>query len=128
MDISEFTIMLMHAFTGWALCAATLGIGTEVTSQDKALIIYALAVPIIFVGVSLVYFRKFNYTSSVQTAVIFSAYVVIMDLFVKALLIDHSLMIFTNPLGTWIPLVFIFLSTWLVGRLVARSKKEKCVA
>lgn len=128
MDNSEFTIILMHAFTGWVLSAATLGVGTAVTSQDKALIVYALAAPIIFVGVSLVYFRKFNYTSPVQTAVIFSAYVIIMDLFVVALLIDHSLRLFSNLLGTWIPIGLIFVSTWLVGKLVTRSKKENCAA
>jgi hypothetical protein len=128
MDISEFTTILMHAFTGWALCAATLGVGTAVTSQDKALIVYALAAPVIFVGVSLVYFRKFNYTSPVQTAAIFSAYVIIMDLFVEALLIDHSLRMFSNLLGTWIPIALIFVSTWLVGKLVTRSKKENCAA
>jgi hypothetical protein len=128
MEISEFTITLMHAFTGWALCAATLFVGSSVTTQDNALIFYAIAAPIIFVGVSLVYFRKFNYTSPVQTAVLFSAYVIFMDLFVQALLIDHSLRMFSSLVGTWVPLVLIFLSTWLVGRLVTRSKKENCTA
>jgi peptidoglycan/LPS O-acetylase OafA/YrhL len=128
MDISEFTITLMHAFTGWALCEATLLVGSSVTSYDNALIFYAIAAPIFFVGVSLVYFRKFNDTSPVQTAAIFSAYVLIMDLFVVALLIDHSLRLFSNLLGTWIPIGLIFLSTWLVGRLVTRSKKENYTA
>jgi hypothetical protein len=128
MDSSEFAITLMHAFAGWALCAATLFVGSSVTTQDNALIFYAIAAPIIFVGVSLVYFRKFNYTSPGQTATIFSVYVVIMDLFVQALLIEHSLKMFGSLLGTWIPLVLIFLTTWLVGRLVTRSKKENCTA
>ena len=126
MDNSEFTITLMHAFTGWALCEATLLAGSSVTSYDNALIFYVIAAPIFFVGVSLVYFRKLNFTSPVQTAAIFSSYVVIMDLFVEALLIDHSLRMFSSLLRTWIPLVLIFLSTWLVGRLVTRSKKENC--
>lgn len=128
MDISEFTIMLMHAFTGWALCATTLGIGTAVTTQDKALIIYAIAAPIFFAGVSLVYFRKFNYTSPIHTAVFFGVYVIFLDLFVDALLIDHSLRMFISLLRTWIPIALIFFSTWLVGKSVTKSKKENCAA
>jgi len=123
-DNSKFIVIVAHAFVGWALCAATICIGMAVTSLDNALIIHAIAAPIFFAGVSLVYFRKFNYTAPLQTAVIFIAYVIGMDLFVIALIINHSLEMFTSLLGTWIPFVLIFSSTWLTGTQVIKSRKQ----
>ncbi len=122
MTTSDFFVIIVHAFVGWALCAATLGIGMAVTSLDNALIIHAMAAPIFFAGLSLVYFRKFNYTTPLQTAVIFIAYVIGMDLFVVALIIEHSLEMFTSLLGTWIPFALIFASTWLTGTPVKKSR------
>lgn len=114
--------ILAHAFLGWALCAATIAIGMSVTTLENALIIHAVAAPIIFTGISLVYFRKFNFTPPLQTALIFVALVIVMDLFVVALLINHSFEMFTSLLGTWIPFMLIFLSTWLTGLLVNQRK------
>jgi hypothetical protein len=79
-----------------------------VTSLENALIAHAIAAPIIAAGVSLVYFRKFNFTKPLQTAAIFTAFVIAMDLFVVALLINHSFEMFTSLLGTWIPFALIF--------------------
>jgi hypothetical protein len=123
MTTSEFSITIVHAFVGWALCAATMGIGMAVTSLDNALIIHAIAAPFFFALVSLVYFRNFNYTAPLKTAVIFIFYVIIMDLFVIALLINHSLVMFASLLGTWVPFALIFLSTWLTGSLVSKNRK-----
>lgn len=122
MKASTFLIIFAHAFLGWALCAVTMGIGMAVTSVEKALIIHAVAAPIIFTGVSLLYFNKFNFTRPLQTALIFIAFVIAMDLFVVALLINRSFEMFTSLLGTWIPFGLIFLSTWLTGLLVNQRK------
>jgi len=124
MDNSKFIVIIAHAFVGWALCAATMGIGMAMTSLENALIIHAITAPIFFAGVSLVYFRKFNYTAPLQTAIIFIAYVIGMDLFVIALIINHSIGIFTSLLGTWIPFVLIFSSTWWTGTQVIKSRKQ----
>ena len=120
MNTSKSVIILAHAFVGWALCAATMGIGMAVTSVENALVIHAIAAPLFFAGVSLVYFRKFNFTTPLQTALIFIAFVIAMDFFLVALLINRSLEMFTSLLGTWIPFGLIFLSTWLTGVLVNR--------
>ena len=124
MDASKSLIILAHAFVGWVLCAATMGIGMAVTSLEYTLIIHAVAAPIFFAGVSLVYFSKFNFTIPVQTALIFVAFVIAMDFFVVALLINRSLEMFTSPLGTWIPFALIFASTWLTGILTTRSRAK----
>ena len=124
MHIKKIAVILLHAFVGWALCAATIGIGMEVTTVDTALIIHAIAAPIFFSLVSLVYFRKFNYTSPLQTAAIFVSFVILMDFFVVAMLINHSFEMFTSLLGTWIPFALIFTSTYLTGLLVRRQGKR----
>ena len=121
MNPSKIFTVLIHAFIGWALCAATMGIGMALGSLDTALIIHAIAAPVFFAGVSLIYFRKFNYTSPIQTALIFIAFVVGMDFFVVALLINHSLEMFTSLLGTWIPFALILASTYLTGLLIHPS-------
>lgn len=122
MNASKILIILAHAFVGWALCFATIGIGRAVTSMNTALIIHAIFAPIFFACVSLVYFIKFHYTPPLKTAVIFIAFVIGMDFFVVALLINRSLEMFTSLLGTWLPFALIFASTWLTGILVNKSR------
>jgi hypothetical protein len=108
-------IILLHAFVGWALCAATIGIGMSTTTLENALVIHAVAAPIIFTLISLVYFNKFHFTTPLITAVIFVSFVMAMDFFVVALLINKSLDMFTSLLGIWIPFALIFTSTLLTG-------------
>ena len=122
MTIKKIMIVLAHAFVGWMLCAATMGIGMSLTSLNNALIIHAIAAPIFFAGISLFYFRKFNYTAPLQTAFIFIAFVVAMDFFVVAMLINRSFEMFTSLLGTWFPFALIFMSTYLTGLFVTRKK------
>jgi len=120
MNASKIPIILMHAFVGWALCAATMGIGMAVTSLGSALIIHAIAAPIFFAGITWVYFRKFNLATPLKTAVVFLAFVIAMDFFVVALLINRSLEMFTSLIGTWIPFALIFTSTYLTGLFIRR--------
>jgi hypothetical protein len=123
MSISKILIILVHAFVGWALCAATMGIGMAMTSLNNALVIHAIAAPIFFAGISLVYFRRIKSFSPWLTASIFLAFVIGMDFFVVALLINHSLEMFTSLVGTWIPFVLILTSTWLTGTLVTKFRQ-----
>jgi hypothetical protein len=120
-NATKIAILLAHAFIGWMLCAATMGIGMAVTSVNNALIIHAILAPIFFAGISWVYFRKFNYTPPLQTATIFIAFVIAMDFFVVAMLINRSFDMFTSVLGTWIPFALIFASTALAGVLAKRD-------
>jgi hypothetical protein len=125
MNVRKVIVVLVHAFIGWALCAATMGIGMAITSIDNALIIHAIAAPIFFFFLSLIYFMKFNYTTPFQTAIIFVSFVITVDFFLVALMINKSLDMFTSLLGTWIPFALIFLSTFLTGLYIVRSNKSK---
>lgn len=104
-------VILVLAFVGWALCAAIMRIGTAVTSVMNTLIVHAIGAPIVFALISLLYFRKLQHATPLQTAVVFVAFVILMDFFVVAILIQRSLEMFASVLGTWIPFVLIFLST-----------------
>jgi hypothetical protein len=115
MKVKRFFVLIMHAFIGWALCGAIMGIGLAVTSLETTLIIHAIGAPIIFIILSLIYFRKFHYTTPLQTAAIFVGFVIFMDVFVVALLINKSFEMFASIFGTWIPIALIFISTYLAG-------------
>lgn len=124
MSLRKAITVLAHAFVGWVLCTATMGVGMAATSLDNALIIHAVAVPTFFVGILLVYFRRFNYTLHLHTALVFVAFVVTMDFSVVALLVNRSFEMFTSLLGTWVPFASIFASTWLTGLLVTRKPRQ----
>ena len=125
MGISQPTkatlITIAHGLIGWALCGAIMGIGMAVTSIETSLIIHAMGAPVIFAVLSFIYFRKFNYTTPLQTAFIFVGFVIFMDVFVVALMINRSFEMFTSFLGTWIPFGLIFISTYLIGKFSPKS-------
>jgi hypothetical protein len=117
LQIKELMIILALGLVGWALCGAIMWIGMAVTSMENTLIIHAIGAPIIFGVIASIYFRAFNYTTPLQTAIAFVSVVVFMDIFVVALLIEKSFEMFASLLGTWIPWALIFASTYLTGLL-----------
>jgi hypothetical protein len=123
MTTRKVIIILVHAFVGWALCAATMGIGMAVTSLENTLVIHAIGAPLFFAVVTLMYVKKFNYTTPFQTATVFLLFVVVVDFFAVALLINRSLEMFTSLLGTWIPFALIFASTYFTETFALRKAK-----
>jgi hypothetical protein len=121
MNMKKLVIIFVHAFIGWVLCAATMGIGMATMTLESTLIVHAIGAPIFFAVVSLIFFRKFNYTTPLQTAMIFVGFVIAVDFLVVALLINRSLEIFVSLLGTWIPFGLIFTSTYLTGVFVLKN-------
>ncbi len=124
----KLIVLLLHAFVGWLLCAATMGIGMALTSLEIALVIHAVAAPVFFAVVSIVYYSKFNHTGPLATATIFVGFVMVVDFFVVGLLINRSLAMFASLLGTWIPFALIFTSTLLVGLLNNKQRKASVAA
>ncbi len=108
-------IILIFAFVGWALCGIVMGVGMKITTMNKTLIIHAIAAPLIFIGLSLIYFNYFNYTTPLETALIFTSIVILMDIIVVALIINKNFEIFKSLIGTWIPFLLIFTATYLTG-------------
>ncbi len=120
--LKKLVVLLAHALVGWALCGSIIGIGQSLTTMENTLIIHAIGVPVIFSLLSLSYFRFFNYTTPLQTALIFTGLAMLMDFFVIALFVEKSFAMFASILGTWIPFTLIFLSTYAVGRFVTRPR------
>jgi hypothetical protein len=123
MSLGKAVILVVHAFIGWALCAATMGIGMALASLQTALVIHAIGAPIFFAVISTVYFNRFHFTSPIQTALVFVGFVVVVDFFVVALLINKSLAMFGSLLGTWVPFALIFGSTLVTGIIVLGTRK-----
>jgi hypothetical protein len=116
----RLTVLLGHAFVGWGLCDLAMVVGMAVASLGTALMVHAIGAPIFFAVVSWNYFKRFGYTTPLQTAITFVSFVIVVDFFLVALVIERSFEMFTSPLGTWIPFVLIFGSTYLTGREVER--------
>jgi hypothetical protein len=114
-------IIFIHAFIGWALCAAVIGIGFQITSEQNTLIAHALAVPVIFGIISWFYFKKFHHVSPIQMAFICLGFALFMDIFLVAMVIQKSYAMFNSVLGTWIPFLLIFLSTYFFGKKVNKG-------
>ncbi len=115
-------IIFIHWFIGWALCAVTINIGFALTSEQNALIIHAIAAPIFFSIVSFVYFTRYNFTTPLQTATIFTSMIILADALLVAPLIEKSYEMFTNFLGTWLVFILIFSSTYITGKRLVREE------
>jgi hypothetical protein len=118
MVMEKALIILAHAMAGWILCGLTMALGTRYFSLTTALIIHVSAAPLFFILLSWLYFKKFSFTTPLQTAIIFVAFVILMDVFVVAAVIERSFEMFESFLGTWLPFVLIFLSTWETGSII----------
>ena len=118
MNFKKVLIVLIHAIVGWGICGAIIGIGRSVTTMEITLILHAIGAPVFFAIIALIYFKYFNYTKPLQTAVIFILIVIFMDVFLVALIIEKNFAMFTSILGTWIPFVLIFMTTYITGRLL----------
>jgi hypothetical protein len=89
-------------------------------SVEFALVVHAIGAPIFSGTVSWNYHRRFGYTPPMQTALTFVGFVIVVDFFLVAIIIEGSFEMFTSPLGTWIPFASIFAATYLMGRRVER--------
>jgi hypothetical protein len=122
--IKGWVIVMGHAFVGWAFCAAIMGVGLAITSVQTTLIAHAIGGPLGFAVISLFYFKKYNYTTPIRTALIFVGFVVFMDVFLVALVIEKSFQMFASILGTWIPFALTFVATYLSGVYTRKRSSE----
>lgn len=114
--------VVVHALIGWAFCGAVMGIGLATLSLQSALVLHALAAPILFAGVSLSYFNRPDSYAPLMVAITFVVLVMAVDCFLVALVINRSLEMFSSLLGTWIPFALIFASTFVTGS--ARAHRQ----
>ncbi|MCW4032158.1 MAG: hypothetical protein NWF08_02060 [Candidatus Bathyarchaeota archaeon] len=120
-NLAKSLVILLHGFIIWSLCGAVMGVGMSTTSLNNALIIHAIAAPIIAILISTVYFKKFNYTTPLQTAIIFIAIAILADIFIVSMLINKSFEMFESFLGTWLVFILIFIATYLTGKYIRKK-------
>ena len=106
---------------GWAICDTTVVVGMALTSIGTALLVHAIVAPVAFGLLSYVYFTRFNFTRPLTTALAFLGIVVLMDSTLVAGVINRSFAMFASPIGTWIPMTLIFLSSYGTGVWCQRS-------
>ena len=110
-------------------CVGSMGalrncrIGMATTTLDRALIIHAIAAPIIVIAISSLYYCIFNYTTPLQTAIVFAAFIIFMDVFFVAMVINKSFDMFRSFIGTWMVFILIFVTTFISGVLWNKSKE-----
>ncbi|MGA2406329.1 MAG: hypothetical protein ABSF81_06215 [Bacteroidales bacterium] len=121
LNFKKIIIILSHTFIVWALCGATIAVGRSLTTIELTLIIHVIGAPIFACLVSMVYYKKFNYTSPISTAFIFLFFVIAMDAGLVAPAFEKSYGLFKSILGTWIPFSLIFLSTYITGLTIKRK-------
>lgn len=126
--IRKLGVVLAFALLAQGLCWSIMVVGQMVTSLENTLIAHAIGAPIIAIVVSSIYYKKFNYTTPLQTAIVFISVVIAMDVFVVALFIEKSFEMFASPIGTWIPISSIFLATYLNGLFASRRSETTPIA
>jgi hypothetical protein len=113
--MSKLLIGVAHGIVGWALCGATMGIGMAVTSLRNALVIHALAAPVIFAALAWFYHKRFDAFSPPRTAALFLATVIALDVLIVAMVIEGSFEMFASLAGTWLPFALLFVAAWAAG-------------
>ncbi len=118
LSVGQIIVIAIFGVVGWALCGAIVFIGRDLMPMDTTLMVHAIGAPVIFGALSWIYFSRFGYTKPLVTAALFVGIVIFMDVVLVALVIERSLEMFESLIGTWIPWVLIFFSTYLTGLVV----------
>jgi hypothetical protein len=118
-------VIAMHALVGWAYCGVLIGVGWQILPTHATLVLHAVGAPVGFALISLLYYRKFAFTSPLQTALAFLGIVVALDLFLVAPIFEKNYAMFASALGTWIPFALIFAATYFTGRWSVVGKAWK---
>ena len=108
-------VILLFGIIGWAACGAVFYVSEIIFKTYLAILIHFILAPVIFAVLSYVYFKYFNLTSSIKTAVVVTGIVIALDFFIVALLIEKNFQMFTSVMGTWLPFAFIFITVFTTG-------------
>ena len=121
MNAKESLILLIHAIVIYFVCFAVMSISMATLDIDSALIAHAAAAPFVSAIFSYIYYKRFNYSSPIVTAVVIVATVIALDFFLTATIILQDYAMFYSLIGTWIPFALIFTAALLVGIYVNKD-------
>jgi hypothetical protein len=100
------------ALLAWGLCGATIGVVRGLMPMETALVVHAVAAPIIAGTLAYAYARCCPVTTPIVTGLAFVGVVVAMDAGLIAPFVERSWDMFRSLIGTWIPFILIFLGAW----------------
>jgi hypothetical protein len=127
-NLRQGLVLLAFGLVGWGICGGIINIGRPLIGVQTTVVVHAIAVPFVFGGLAWLYYHFFGYTSALQTALVFTGLVMLLDAGIIAPLAEKSYAMFTSILGTWIPFGLIFLSTYLVGWAFERKAPNRRLA
>ncbi len=110
---------LTHGLAGWVMSAMVLLVLLRVVSTGLALALHAAAAALIFTGVSVHYFRGHGARDPLPTAAAFTAIVAVLHVAIVGGLVLRDWTPFTRFSGNALPLVLIFLTTWVTGLTIS---------
>jgi len=108
-------VLLLFGVIGWAACGAVFYAGEIIFKTYLAILIHFILAPAIFAILSYLYFKFFNLTSPLRTALVVTFIVIGLDFFIIALVIKNNFQMFTNVMETWLPYGFIFITVFTTG-------------
>lgn len=114
-NLAKTVSVLLFGLIGWGLSEMTFYISRMYLGPYLSVLIHFIFAPLIFIGLSYIYFRYINLTNALSTAVVVTAILIGLDIFVVALFIEKSFRMFSNVMATWMPFLMIFLSVFLTG-------------
>ena len=110
--MGRLLVPLAFALAAWGLCGATIGVARGLVPMETALIVHAVAAPIIAGTLAYVYARCCAVTTPLTTGLAFVGVVIVLDAGLIAPFVERSWDMFRSPIGTWIPFVLMFLAAW----------------
>jgi len=105
-------VLVAFALVAWGLCGAIIGVARGLMPVESALIVHAVAAPIIAGSLAYVYARYCAGQAPLAIGAVFLGVVVVMDAGLIAPFVERSWDMFRSPIGTWIPFALIFLAAW----------------
>jgi menaquinone-dependent protoporphyrinogen oxidase len=111
--------LIAHAVGGWSACAVLMSALLTLTGATMAIVVHAIAAPLIFAAIARHYFGERGARDPLPVAIAATAIVAGLDAIIVAALIQHSAAMFTSIGGTWLPLALIFLATWITGGIMS---------
>jgi hypothetical protein len=102
----------VFALVAWGLCGVTIGVARGLLPMESALVVHAVAAPIIAGALACVYARYLAVSPPLVVGSVFLGVVFLMDAGLIAPFVERSWDMFRSPIGTWIPFALIFVAAW----------------
>lgn len=110
--------LMLHGLAGWVVTAGLL-MGLMQVHLRAAIIVHAIAAPIVFGVIAWHYFRARGARNALPTAITWTALVALLDFVLVAGLFPAGIALFARVGAIWIPFVLIFLVTWAIGGMMS---------